>query len=144
MADSIRAQIMAKVDTLLKTIKTTAGYETNLGSKIYEWRDMPIEDDAPPACIYKESDSYSMFATNQWKHSLALEIILFGNTATQVRQMIADIIKAIGTKTTWDGLALRTEPTAEDTGVEQKNKLLFVSHLTFTIDFVSTYWNAYS
>ncbi len=139
-----RGQIMAKVATALTGITTGAGYETNLGQKVYEWREYPIEDDAPPACVYKETDNYSMFATNQWKHSLHLEVILFGNTATQVRQMIADVFTAFGANTTWDGLALRTEPIAEDTGAEHKNKLVFVSHLTFEITFVSTYWNPYS
>lgn len=143
MATSIRQSIMTKVGTLLATISVANGYETALGAKVYEWREIPIDDDAPPACVYKETDNYSMFATNQWKHSLNLEILLYGNTASQVRQMIADVIKAIGTKTTWDGLALRTEPTGEDTGAEQKNKLVFVSHLSFQIDYVSTYWSAY-
>jgi len=143
MAKNIRQQIITKVDTLLKTITVANGYETALGSKVYEWREYPIDDDAPPACVYKDTDDISMFATNQWKHSLKLEILLYGNTASQVRQMIADVIKAIGTKTTWDGLALRTEPIGEDTGAEHKNKLVFVSHLSFQIDYVSTYWSAY-
>ena len=143
MATNIRQQIMGKLDTLLKTIKTTASYETNLGNSVYEWREYPIGDTAGPACVYKDTDNYEILCTNTWRHKLHVEIILYGNTATQVRQMIADVIKAIGTKQTWDGLAQKTEPIAEDTGAEQKNKLVFISHLTFEIWFNTTYWSAY-
>lgn len=142
MADSKRQQICTKVDTLLKTIKTSASYETNLGNKVYEWRAIPIEDDAPPACVWKETESIRPFASGTWVHTIALEILLYGNTPAEVRKMVSDVITAIGTKKTWEGLAIKTELRSEDTGAEQKSKLVFVSHLTFDIDYLSTYWSA--
>ena len=57
MATNLRQQIMAKVDTALKAILTSASYETNLGQKVYEWRGIPIEDDATPSCTYRETDA---------------------------------------------------------------------------------------
>lgn len=139
-----RSQIMVKVATALTGITTGAGYQTNLGQKVYEWREYPIEDDAPPACVYKETDTCSILCTNTWRHKLNLDILLYGNTAAQVRQMIADVTTAIGTDTTFGGLVQKTEPTGEDTGAEHKNKLVFISHLTFEIWFNTTYWSAYS
>lgn len=123
---------------------TSGTYATNLGQKVWEWREIPIPDTAPPACVYKETDDISMFAINQWKHSLKVEFLFYGNTAGQVRQMIADFITAVGTSLTWGGLAQRTEITSEDTGSEQKGRLVFVAHIIAEITFISTYWNAYS
>lgn len=143
MATNIRQQIITKLDTLLKTIKTTAGYETNLGNSVSEWLEIPLTDTAGPACAYKETVTSTGKAVGLWENTMELNLFLYGNTATQVRQMIADVIKAIGTKKTWDGLALDTKPAGEDVGAEQKKKLVFIARITFNITYITAYWSAY-
>src|SRR3990170_6560821 len=44
MADSKRQQIVSALDTRLKTILTTGGYETNLGNNVKWWRQEPFAD----------------------------------------------------------------------------------------------------
>lgn len=140
---NIRQQIMTRVDTLLKTILTTDGYETNMGSRVYEWLSYPLDEEALTACSYKDTDLITKIGSTHWKHTLTVEVLLFANTPATIRQMIADCIKAFGTDLEWGNLALSTNLIAETNGVEQKNKKILVANLTFEIVFHTLAYDSY-
>ncbi len=130
-------------DEAAAAVTTEGNYETNLGESVYEWQEAPLAEDAGPACSYKDTVTVRNYSSGLWEHTMALELFLYGNTPAQVRQMIADVLKAIGTKPTWDGLAKWTRLVGEDTGADQKNRKVFISHLTFNVQYTTVYWSAY-
>src|SRR3990170_3357246 len=64
MADSIRQQIMTAIDTRLKLITITNGYETNAGNNVYEFWDIALEDDELPAIIWRDGAEDSDLLVN--------------------------------------------------------------------------------
>src|SRR3989304_4120460 len=99
MADSIRQQIMTAIDTRLKLITVTNGYETNAGNNVYEFWDVALEDDELPAIIWRDGaeDSDLLVNTTQ-DRTLTIELTLqaLGLTAPAIlRKLIADVEKAI-------------------------------------------------
>lgn len=126
------------------TVRSTGNYKTDLGANVQEWQTIPVDDDALPALAYKDTDAVEIFSTDQWKHTLTLDMLIYGNTPAQVRQGIADVITAIGTNSNWDGLTDFTQLTSENTGADQKNRKLLVANLIFTVEFITLYMNAYS
>lgn len=130
--------------TPLATAVTSGNYETNIGQRVYEWLSYPLDDDALPACSYKDTDAVEIFSTRQWKHNLAVDVLLFANTADTIRRTIADTTKAFGTSLAWGGLARTTEGPVEANGVEQKTRKILVASLTFTIVFYSNVFDPYT
>ena len=138
-----RGTIMGLVDTALKTIAAGATYTTNLGSKVYEWRAAPLDDATSlPACSYRDTLSTRFISTNVWLNTINLEITVFANTAAVVRSCVGDLIICIGANKTWGGNAISSQYVSEDTGVEQHNKLVFISRVSFAIQYQTTYWTA--
>ena len=138
---TIRGTIMGLVDTALKAILITGGYSTNLGAKIYEWRPIPLGDDVGPAATYKDTLTRKPISQNYFENTISLEVVVYGNTVNTVRDMVGDVIKAVGLNQTWGGNAKHSIFVSEDTGVAQKDKLIAVSHLTFSIQYHALNWS---
>lgn len=141
---NIRQQICTKINTLLKTVKTTAGYETDMGNRVYEWLSYPLDEEALTACSFKDTDLITKIGSGHWKHTLTVEVLLFANTPATIRLMIADCIKAFGKDLEWGALARSTDLIAETNGVEQKNKKILVANLTFVIVFHTAAFDSYA
>jgi hypothetical protein len=101
MSTSIRQLIVTALDTLLKTIKTTAGYNLNLGNNVFWWRDTPLQISELPAICCKDTNDTMVRVTGQDEHSLAIELTIAlesSDSGATARQAIADVIKALSTK----------------------------------------------
>lgn len=100
MATNKRQLIITALDTKLKTILTTGGYETNAGNNIYEWHPYATPATQMTSIVYR--DTRDEVDTNnerdQHIHKLTVELYgyTYGTTAfTDARKLIADINKAI-------------------------------------------------
>jgi hypothetical protein len=151
MADSKRQQIIDKIDTRLKTILKTNGYLTDAGAHVYDWLMRPISPDVFPALVYRdpiENDEAATTGTIGYhRHQLTceIEVLSSGSTALDnVRQILADIVTAIGTDTKWGGLAQSTNPGATRIDVDQESKAIAGALITFTITYLTKAWNPYS
>jgi uncharacterized protein (DUF927 family) len=145
MADSIRQQILDAIDTRFKTIKTTAGYKTNIGNNVFDWLDRDLADTELDALIYKDPiNELSSTTITQWNNKVNLEIEVktksASTTAKQVRMMIEDIYKAIGTDATWGGLALRSNPVSEEISIQQQDKIVGSAKIIISIEYVKLKW----
>jgi hypothetical protein len=141
---NVRQQITTKLETALKGIQVSGGYETNLGNNVYEWQEYPMDTGFFPACTFRDTVVPQKKATGLWDNLLGVEIVLYGNTPAAVRKMVADVIKAIGTQQPkWGGLAYKTDLVDEDTGSEHKDRRIFISKLVINIHFLTAYWSAY-
>lgn len=114
MADSIREQILQLVKERFQTISVANGYETNLGTHVYLFRDLSrspfAETELPAVNIIDLDEQHQPKVSGRANHHHVLSIecqiaagvtAAGGNTdaAKQVRKCISDLIKAIGTET---------------------------------------------
>ncbi|HLE18673.1 MAG TPA: hypothetical protein VI728_10365 [Syntrophales bacterium] len=147
MADSKRQQLIDAIDARFKTIKTTNGYETELGNNVFAWRSSPIEAAELPCLLYRDTNETIELTIGAHIHTLTIEteIITSGGTAIKdIRKMLADIIKCIGADLTWGGIAEDTLPVAgEDIKIEQQENIITGAKLSFAAQYVTEPFNPY-
>lgn len=145
---SIRQQIIDEIDKRLKTIRVSAGYETEAGKYVFEWRDRPMEEGELPGIIYRDlSDPITTDSKTTHIHNLNLEVELFASGSdvpTTIRKMIADVNKAIGTDERWGALAIETIPDSEDMVTEEGSKRLMSAIVRVNISFHTGYFKPYT
>jgi hypothetical protein len=139
---------MTKLDTQLKTILITGGYETNLGSHIFEWRDTALQESELPGLIWRdlvqETDDTRVHNLDQHMLPVEMEIMAVGGTAiTEIRKLIADVIRAIGAKRTWDGEAIDTKLKTSGPAIDQASKKVGAVMVTIEIIYRTNLFDAY-
>lgn len=152
MADTKRQQIITAVDTRLKTIKTTAGYQTNAGNAVYDWLHRQMSATSLLAIVYRDSEesieaeTVGTIGYHRRELNMELEIMVANGSTTMetMRKVLADIETAIGTDTRWSGLAIRTNPGRSRIEVDQESKIVSGGLLTFSIVYQTRAWNAYT
>lgn len=147
MADSIRQQIISALDTRLKAILVTGGYETNIGSNVFDWKANSLEEEDLPALIYKDIsvetniDSLASFA-----HRMTVQVIVVAQNSTpmtEIRKAMADVDKAIGVDHTFGNLALLTERIGDESGIELEERRFAGCQIVYSITFRTSCWNDY-
>lgn len=115
MADTKRQKIVDAFLARMREIQPAAGYETDIGSRVWEWRtdfdanDQPDELPALSVCDLPEQSRDDGLHV----HALTIQARIFLKSADRTgdaRKIIGDVIKAIGTDPEWAGLALGTKP----------------------------------
>lgn len=145
MADSIRQSIMTALDTRLKTIKTTAGYKTNAGNNVFDWLDRDLADTELDAIVYRDPANEILQETfNQINNRVRVEIEVktksASTTGAQVRKLIEDVYKAIGTDETFGGLAHEAQPVSENIDIQQADKIMGSATVVIDIYYMTTKW----
>ena len=150
MADSMRQQICTAIDTRLKTILVSGGYETNAGSNVYEFWDIALEEDELPGIIWRDGTEESeMLVTSTQDRRVNIDLTLMASGATApsiLRKMIADIEKAINVDYTWGGLAIFTNAVniIDTFQVEHKDRRIGACRARFTILYRTGYLDSYT
>ncbi len=146
MADSLRQQIMAALEDQLQLILTGSGYNSNLGSNIYEWRDEPIEEHHLPACIYRDFQDTTAQTFGNQEHRLQVSLDVFANcTAAVMRGIIADVTKCLGENLTLGGLCEDIGAIGNETiKTEYDDRRIFGISIKIEIQFVTANWNPYA
>lgn len=145
MADSIRQQIITALDTRLKTITTANSYKTNAGAHVFDWLDRDLADSELDAIIYRDKQNEitdSGFGTviNTVTVEIEVKTKSASTTAAQVRKMIEDVYKAIGTDDTWGGLALTTNPQTDEIDLSQVEKIAGSALIVIKIEYNTNAW----
>lgn len=149
MADSIRQQIIDAIDTRLKTILVVNGYKTNAGQHVYEWRETPLDESLLPAIVYRDvncDNSFMATGVHFHKMNMEIEVVCAAGTTTPAgaREIIADVVKAIGTDIEWGNLAINTYPGIDEMQVEQNDKKIAGILMRFEIHFRTKEWDPYT
>lgn len=146
MPDSIRQQIIDAIDTRFKAITTTNGYKTNIGVHVFDWLDRELADSELDALIYRDTVNEIIQGTiHDYSNQLHLEIEVktknASTTAKQVRMMIEDIYKAIGTDDRWSGLAIDTQPVSETIDIQEWDKIMGSATIVVVIEYDTDKWS---
>jgi hypothetical protein len=146
MPDSIRQQIIEALDTQLKTILTTGGYTSNLGSKVFEYRSHPLEESDLPCLIYRDLADTIAQTFGEQEHRLTVSLDIIANTTAKVlRGMIADVHKCIGGNLTLGGLCMDILPVSDEAiEVQQDDRKFYGVSMKIVIQFVTANWNPYA
>ena len=149
MADSIREQVVQAFDTLLQTI-TTPTYETDAGSNVYGWRDTPLEQSQLPALVWRDTADVTPETAAVDLHTLTVEVdcVVVKTTTVsamaQMRKLIADVVKVLGTDLTLGGLAHDIFEVAEEVQVEHDGKKILTATKTFEIHYTTNHFDPYN
>lgn len=148
MADSIRQQIVDAILTRMQTILIVNGYETDLGNNVFEWRTTDLQESELPGLIVRDvSEDVAVRGGNHvCTLNIEVEAKASGTTsATVIRDIIADITKAIGTDINFSNLVQETEPVEnESLGFEQKDKKFSGATMRFNCVYVTNAFDPYN
>jgi hypothetical protein len=126
MADSKRQQIMTALITRLQTITVANGYETDIGANVNEWHVTNFEEAELPAVDVRDTtESVEVRGGNHdYTLSIQIETKVSGTTAAaKMRDVIGDVIKAIGTDPSLGSLAQNVRPVQNEIAeIDQKDK----------------------
>lgn len=145
MTDSIRQQIIDKVDARLKLILTTGGYKTNAGAHVYDWLNYDQAKAQLPSITYRDPENLKTAAdTKNWDNDMTMELearAAAGVDAVEdLREIVEDIYKAIGTDEKWSELAKKTIPVSEEMDVKQGDQKIALAKVTIRIKYTTTKW----
>lgn len=118
-----RKDIMAALGSQLSQI-TTPNYNTDIGQAALYWQDYPTEY-GTDALIYRDVAEDTIEKGLDHENTLHIEIEgrKFSNTpGIAANDMLADIIKALGTDLTLNSLALKTLLIGNETDVDTEGK----------------------
>jgi hypothetical protein len=153
----LRQDIIDKIETKFKTILVVNGYHTNLGNNVFVWRPGILQADELPAIVVRDVwdviDSEGEFGPkNVFTHMMQVESEVVAGGASSdktVRQMIADVHKAIGVDDTWDGKAVTTilnngisesGTPADEMNVQQEGNIIAGAKIRFRVLYRTTKW----
>lgn len=146
MADTIRQRIVDEVDKQFKKIKRTGGYKTDAGHHVFSWRDPPLDKRELPCIVYRDGiESIDIIDNSLESHTLPFEVDLIdlGDTApAKVRELIADIIRALGVDPTWNGLAIDTRLTAAGLSTAEASRKIGQASVNFDVLYRTDVLNA--
>lgn len=143
---SIRQQIITALDTRLRTITIANGYHTNAGQRVFDWLDRDLADTELDAIVYRDPANEILQETfNQINNRVRVEIEVktksASTTGAQVRKLIEDVYKAIGTDETFGGLAHEAQPVSENIDIQQADKIMGSATVVIDIYYMTTKWS---
>jgi len=148
MANTKRQQIIDAVRTRLQSITVTNGYDFNLGNHVLEWRTTMLNDNEMPGIVFRDIQNIKVergpVAYFRWGLNIEINIITQGGTSiTDIRKMLGDVYKAIGTDVRWGGLAILTEqPNNDEIQSEQQERKITGVSIRLQIIYDSPLWEA--
>ena len=144
-----RQQIVSALETRLKTIKPAGGYATRAGDNVHLWRVVDLEHDKLPALVLRDTadpmDKQGL--THTGRHQLSIEIegiigdSLEAKAEERGRDMLADVLKAIGTDDTFGGLCFQAAIAASDFAVVADGKRRCGFSLTLVLSYQTARWS---
>ena len=147
MADTIRQRIVDAIDTRFKAILTSGGYQTNIGNKVFWWKDTPLQISDLPGMNCKDNspDKSLGCGVEDVILPISIEAATSGSTtAVDLRKIVADLEKAIGVDETWGGLAQATDLKEEGIFIQQNENKVGLVNLTMVIEYTLVRFDAYT
>ena len=148
MAASVRQSILNAIKTRLQSITVVNGYETDIGSNVNMWHTTDFQETELPAIDLR--DPAEEVETRGGNHICTLTIEIeakVSGSASDItmRDIIADIIKAVGTDPTFGGLTQDTKPVSNDSlGFGQNSKKIASIVMTFEARYITKKFSPYN
>lgn len=145
---SVRQQIIDAVETRLKTIKTANGYETDIGLNVNVWHTTDFQETELPAIDIRDVSEVMEVRGGNHICTLTVEIeakVSGSASGVTMRDILADIIKAVGTDSTFSNLVQETRPLQNDSfGFGKNDKLIASILMTFEMRYLVKAFKPYT
>ena len=140
---SIRRQdILGAIKTRMNGISVAGGYHTAAGVNVFIWRTANLDQTILPALVIRDTGQAkdqegesSPYSFDTWRMKVEIEVVCESGSTTDVllRQIIADVYKAIGVDDTWGGNAI-TSFLSDDEMVLQDQQAKIVGGATIKFE----------
>jgi hypothetical protein len=146
--DPIRQRIMDAVKARFALILISNGYNTDVGSNVFEQKAEPFQESEIPGMNIRESETPKMDTVGAEVHPMVFEVFAIDNgdaSPAALRNIWADIIIAIGLDRTWGGLAQDTslpEVGTADTVIAEKT--VAGARISFTVTYSTGLMDPYA
>lgn len=145
---SKRQIIINELDAKLKAIKITNGYQTNAGNNVFAWREDELQPHELPGIVYLDRIAGKREGPiGSFRWSLAIDIYCYAgagsNTPAEVRKLVADVLKAIGSADAgrWNGQAQNTELSdGSEMSIERRGKTAGEAVININIIYDAPLW----
>lgn len=140
--------IINNIDARLRAIQISGGYQTNAGDNVFEWREDDLQPAELPGIVYIDHPARKAEgAIGSFRWSLVVKIYIYAakgkDTPAEMRTLMADVLKAIGTGTNdlWGGQAQDTELTDDsDMFIESRGRVVGEGVLILNIIYDTAKW----
>lgn len=137
MAISIRQQIVTGLLVRLRTILVSNGYETNLGSNIFEWKTTDFQpSEMPGAAVRDVPEGPPVVRGDIHMHVLGFSVeikVSDADPATVLRAAVADVEKAVGLSPKFSTFLVLNPVSNPDFDVEQNDSKLGSATVEFSV-----------
>ena len=143
MSASARKGIFDAIITAFQGITVAGGYNSNLGAKVFRWRNAPLDESEDYGLFVSwESDSRPDVDSATVHHVLTVRarIVVKDGASTEATldKMEEDVVKVIETNYTWGGLAYNTDGPTSEPLMEQHAEKIGGMDITFTVNYRTT------
>ncbi len=137
---SRRQEILNAVKVRLATIRAVNGYETDLGTHVFEWKVTAFADSELPGIAVRDTEQRVAELTGGFRdNSLTVEFIVGAAagtaTAATVRMAVVDVIRCIDSDPTWGGLAWDTALESDEMFMDHDGKLTGLAKITAVVKY---------
>jgi hypothetical protein len=151
----LRQSIFDAVLARFQTITTGNGYKTNIGNKVFKWREFAtITVPEMPCVVIGDTKEDSILVTitrnSAQRRTLTITFSLLATGASpeaiaiELRKALSDIDQAIRSDVKWSNTALMTKPGPNELAFSESPMSDLVGALTgtFDIDYQTEYFNS--
>lgn len=136
-----RQDIVNLVKTRFQAILVSGGYHSNVGQHVFVWRRAPVEAADLPALLIFDTENNPAWeglqgSTSKLDYMLKFEVYLMATGSaidTTIRQLIADVYKAIGVDPQWGGSAGLTELEGDEILLDHEGEIMADARVKFSI-----------
>lgn len=143
-----RQEILTNIVTRFQGITGAPTYYTTVASgSVKLWPSSPFEEADLPAIVVRDIADEITFedvagANNRHAHRLTVEIDIIAVKGsdpidTTVRQMIADVYKAVNVDDTWSGKAITTEAGGDEFLIDQAERQVGGATITIVVLYIT-------
>lgn len=147
----IRQQVMEAIQARLETIRVSAGYLTDVGINVFQWRDPmgePFQPHEKPCCFLRDASSeITSLDSTVHEHALSVEIgalVDRDDAVAAMRDLEADLTKAIGADRFFGGLVKFCQPTGTQSDVKTTGERNAVVRITLEVRYLTKAWDPFT
>ncbi len=139
MADK-RQQVVDAIRARLAGIRTSNGYNTEIGLHVLEWKVKAFSEAEIPGVAFRDTDPKIRELTGGMQEvSLPVEFIIGAaagaSTMAVIRAAIEDVLSAINSDFTWGGLAWDTAVDSIEAFAEHEGKVTGLAKIGTTVKY---------
>lgn len=140
MASSQKQQIFDSINARLETILRANGYNSDVGAHVFPWKLTPVDDQNQlPAIRFRDvtalRTSHIGKATIHRAQYELEALARSDSTADEIRDILRDVVRALGVDVTLGGLAADIELSEDNFMIDVASRVIASGQMTATVTY---------